>query len=182
MRRTACDICQPVCRLELGIELIALGLRAVVLPIWRIGVGEGRRQLLDERLVRLQAAQERLGLSTPVHAPMLLARATDAPDTVQRCVVLLQAIEDQVNGLEPQGDGCKHLTLVLLHQDAFCDAIFGAEVAVEVDFCLGDDLEVGLDDDGWSIIRLAGWPSLSQDMAGRGSTPLSCWVDRSNPR
>ena len=35
--------------------------------------------------------------------------------------------------------------------DAFLDAIFGAEVAVEVDLGFGYDLEVGVDDDGCSI-------------------------------
>jgi hypothetical protein len=87
---------------------------------------------------------------------MLLAGAADAPDPVQGRVLLLEPLQDQVDGLEPQGHGSKDLTLLFIGQNTLLDAVLGAEVLVEVDFGVGDDLEVGLDDDGWAEVALVG--------------------------
>ena len=139
---------QPVCRPQLGVKLVALLLRAVVLPVGGIGVREGVLQLVDQRLVRLESAEQGLSLAAPVDAAVLLARAADAPDAVQGRVLVLQALQHQVEGLEPHGHGGKDLALILVDEHALLDVVLGAEVLVEVDFGVRDDGEVGLDDDG----------------------------------
>jgi hypothetical protein len=87
---------------------------------------------------------------------VLLAGAADAPDPVQGRVLLLEPLQDQVDRLEPQGHGSKDLALIFVGQYSLLDAVLGAKVLVEVDFGVGDDLEVGLDDDGCVEVMLVG--------------------------
>jgi len=140
---------QPLSRPELGIILVALALCAVVLPVRGIGVREGICQLVDQRLVGLETTKQRLGLVAPVDAAVLLARAADAADAAQGRVGILEALQDQVEGLEPQGHGGEHLALGVVDQHALLDTVLGAKVLVKVDLGVGDDLEVGLHDNGW---------------------------------
>ena len=96
MSSTPRHLGQPLGRPQLGVELVALLLGAVILPVGRIGVREGVGQLVDEGLVRLQAGEQGLGLAAPVDAPVLLAGAADAPDPVQGRVLVLEALQHQV--------------------------------------------------------------------------------------
>lgn len=113
----------------------------------------------------------------PVDATVLLAGAADALDAVQGCVLLLETLEDKVEGLEPEGYGGKDLAFLFIDEDALFDLVFGAKVLVEVDFGGGDDGEVGLDDDGFGRLVLA-----REEVLESLGVPLSCWVERSNPR
>lgn len=150
MGRTSCSMSQPFCRPKGLIELITLRLCAVILPVGRIRMGESSLELIYQLsllLIGLQLSKKLLGLLTPVYTAVLLAGATDAADTVERSVGFLKALEDQIKGLEPHGDGRKDFTLGFVQLDTLLDAIFGAEVAVEVDLGGGNNREIGLDYD-----------------------------------
>jgi hypothetical protein len=84
---------------------------------------------------------------------VLLPGAADALDAVHgHGHGVAQAFEDEVERLHPHGDGGVNLAGGVADVDALRDAVLFAEVAVEVDFGLGDDLEVGVDDDGWDAV------------------------------
>lgn len=151
VRRTPRDIRQSRVIAQRSVKLVALGLRAVVLPVGRERVAQRARQELLERPVAgaaPHAAQQLLGVVVPVDAAVLLAGAADAPDAVQLGAAVSQPGEDQVDGLEPHGHGREDLALVVVYEDALVQAILLAEVCVEVDLCLGEDVQVRLDHDG----------------------------------
>lgn len=154
VRRAPRDLGQPLLAPQRGVELVTLPLRRVVLPVGRKGVAQGAVQLLLEPLAALaaQAGQQLLGVLAPVDAAVLLARAADAAHALQRGLLGLEAREDEVDGLEPHGHGREHLALGLVDLHALGQAILGAKVGVEVDLGLGEDAEVGLDHDGWSVV------------------------------
>lgn len=150
MRRTSRSLSQPLRRPKCPIKLITFSLRAVVLPVGRIRMGECSLQLIDQLpplLIGLQFREKLLGLPAPVYTAMLLARTADAADAVERGVGFLEALEDEVEGLKPHGDGRKDLAFGFVYLDTLLDAIFGAEVAVEVDLGGGDNGEIRLDYD-----------------------------------
>lgn len=72
---------------------------------------------------------------------MLLTGAADAFDSLERRLIL-QSLEDEVQGLEPHGYWRVHLALLRHYVNAFGNAILGTEVAVEVDLGLGYHLEI----------------------------------------
>lgn len=150
MRRTSRDIRQFRIVTQSGVELVALRLSAVVLPVGREGVAQraGQEVLEGAAGAPVHTAQQLLGVVVPVDAAMLLAGAADGPDAVQRGAVGLESAHDQVDGLEPHGHGGKDLALVVVDEDALFQAILLAEVCVEVDLCLGEDVQVRLDYDG----------------------------------
>lgn len=153
MRRTPRDIRQLRIITQRSVELVALRLGAVVLPVGRERVAQRARQKLLERLVTAgtappHAGQQLLGVVVPVDAAVLLAGAADAPDAVQLGTAVPQPGEDQVDGLEPHGHGREDLALVVVDEDALVQAILLAKVCVEVDFCLRQDVQVRLDHDG----------------------------------
>jgi len=147
VRSTTCDLSKPIGRPQLRIKLVALGLGAVVLPVRCIRVREGTLQLVDQRRIRTEAPEQLLAITAPVYAPVLLAGTAYTPYARDGRARLPEAVEHEVDGLEPHGHGSKDLTLLLVHLYAFLDAILAAEVFVEVDLSLGDDYKVGLDND-----------------------------------
>lgn len=159
----ASNLRQPLRRLKIGIKLVALRLRAVILPIRRVGERKRLLQLLDERLIGLrQAAQQRLGLLGPVGAAVLLARAADALDAVHGRLCR-EAAQDEVDGLEEHGDGRVDLALGLVGQNALAQAILLAKVGVKVDLGLGDDGQVGLYDNCCvTVLRIEGGSDVNE--------------------
>jgi hypothetical protein len=77
---------------------------------------------------------------------MLHARTRDTLNLGEIGALLLQSLQDKVNGFEPQGDGRKNFALVRVSEDTFLDSIFG-KVGVEVDFGFVNKFEVGTNDD-----------------------------------
>jgi hypothetical protein len=77
---------------------------------------------------------------------MLHARTRDTLNLGEIGALLLQSLQDKVNGFEPQGDGRKNFALVRVCEDTFLDSIFG-KVGVEVDFGFVNKFEVGTNDD-----------------------------------
>jgi hypothetical protein len=74
---------------------------------------------------------------------VLLARTADALDAVHgHGHGVAQAVEDQAQRLHPQSDGGKHFARLVANVHALLDAILLAKVAIEVDLCLGDSLEI----------------------------------------
>lgn len=122
----------------------------MVLPVGRVGVAQRAGQEVLEAApgAPVQAGQQLLGVVVPVDAPVLLAGAADGPDAVQRGAVLLEPAEHEVDGLEPHGHGREDLALVVVDEHALGQAILLAEVCVEVDLCLGEDVQIRLDHDG----------------------------------
>lgn len=122
MRRTSRDIRQLAILPERSIKLVALRLGAVILPIRRERVTERSLplgpQLLLQAFAPVQLAQQRLSLVAPIDAAMLLAGAADAADAVQRSLLVDEPRQDQVNGLEPHGDGGEDLALGVVDKDA----------------------------------------------------------------
>ncbi|KAI9167437.1 Pre-mRNA-splicing factor cwc15 [Paramyrothecium foliicola] len=132
-----------------GVEGVAFALRALILPVGRPLAGQRLVELVDKRLTGIQAREQAFGLGAPPDAAVLLAGAAHALDAVHGDGHGLgEAVEDEVERLEPQGDGGVDLARLLADVDALVDAILLAEVAVEVDLDLGDRLEVGADDNG----------------------------------
>jgi hypothetical protein len=153
MRRTPRDVRQLRVITQRSIKVVTLRLRAVVLPVGCVGVAQRASQEVLEGAAAAAAAaagaaQQLLGVVVPVDAPVLLAGAADAPDAVQGRPVVPEAGEDQVDGLEPHGDGGKDLALVVVDEDALGQAILLAKVCIKVYLCLGEHLQVRLDDNG----------------------------------
>lgn len=140
MRRTTRHLCQPRVASQRSIKLVTLFLRGMILPVRAVGVTQCAFQMRLETGRTFKAGQQLLGLVVPEYASVLLARTADAPDAVQRRVLLLQAGEDQVDGLEPHGDRREDLTLVFIDEYALLQAILCAKVCIEVYFCFGDDM------------------------------------------
>lgn len=150
MRRTPCDIRQLRVVAQGSVELVALRLCAVVLPVRGVGVAQRAGQEVLEGPAAAggaHAAKQLLGVVVPVHAPVLLAGTTNALDAVQRGAALPEPAEHQVDGLKPHGHRGKYLALVVVDEDTLGQAILLAEVCVEVDFCFGEDVQVRLDHD-----------------------------------
>lgn len=155
MRRTPRNLGQLLLPAQRLIKLITLRLGTMILPIGPVGMTQRAIQLRLQPALALRAVQlpqERLGLLAPEHAAVLLARAADGADAVQEGSVGFrgdEAREDQVQCLEPHGDGREYLAFRGVGEDALGEPILRPEVAVEVDFGFGVDGEVGLDYDGW---------------------------------
>lgn len=79
---------------------------------------------------------------------MLLAGATDAPDPVEGSLALAQAVQHQVQGLEPHGYRGKYLALIAVDEDAFRERVLGTEVSVKVNLGLRNNREVRGDKNG----------------------------------
>lgn len=136
---------------EGSVKGIALGLGALILPVGGPFVRQGGGQLADEGPGGVKAGQAGLGAGVPEDAAVLLAgtpHGADAGDDVGRRRGGSQAGQDQVEGLEPHGNRGHDLARGVAHVDTLADAILAAEVVVEFDFCLGDRLEVRVDNDG----------------------------------
>lgn len=124
----------------MSLKVVALLLRAVILPVGRELEGEHALvQLLEQRAFRVEALQRRLGVAAPVHARVLLARAADSLDLAHGTSLLAQPREHEVDGLYPHRDGLEDLPLLLVDAHALLYAIFRPEVRVEVDLGLRDD-------------------------------------------
>lgn len=122
---------------QLGIELVALSLSAVILPVWCKGVREGIGELFHQGLVGAQARKLGSGGVAPKDAAVLLAGATDTPDPVEGSLSFAQAVQHQVYRLEPHGYRGKDLALIAVDEDAFGERVLGAEVGVKVNLGLG---------------------------------------------
>lgn len=114
---------------------------------------------------------------------MLHARARYALYFGEVRTLIFQSLQNQIDGLEEQSDGCEDFALVGIREDAFLDAILG-EVGIEIDFGFVDELQVGADNNACTPrvtsvkmkgggVALAGYLSRS---------PFSCCVLRSNPK
>ena len=77
---------------------------------------------------------------------MLHASTRDTLDLGEVGTLLLQSLQDKINGLEPECDWRKDFTLVRVGEHTFLNAIFG-EVGIKVDLCLMDELQVRTDND-----------------------------------
>lgn len=149
MGTAACNLSQRLPVSQLGIKSNQLILRAMILPIRRKLMRQRLIQLLNQRFACIQPTQQLLRTRTPKHTPMLLSRTTNSLDAAHgHGHRLAQTLQHQVERLQPEGDGGKHLARLLAHVDALVDAILGAKVCVKVDFGFGDAFEVGVDDDG----------------------------------
>lgn len=143
MRTTSRHLSQLLPPPQRSIKRITLPLRTLILPIRRPLMRQTPPQLLHKTLPRIQPLQQRLSLLAPEDAAMLLPRAAHTTDAAHgHGHSLCQAVEHEIQRLHPQGDGGVDFAGGGPDVDAFVDAIFGAEVAVEVDFCFGDDFEV----------------------------------------
>lgn len=60
--------------------------------------------------------------------------------------MLLQSLQNKVDGLEPQGDGREDFAFIGVCEDTLLNPIFG-EIGVKVDFGLVDKFKVGTNDD-----------------------------------
>jgi hypothetical protein len=60
--------------------------------------------------------------------------------------LLLQSLQNKVDGLEPQGDGREDFAFIGVCEDTLLNPIFG-EIGVKVDFGLVDKFKVGANDD-----------------------------------
>jgi hypothetical protein len=77
---------------------------------------------------------------------VLHARTRDALDLGEVGALLLQPLQNKVNGFEPQCDGRKDFALIVVVEDALFKPILG-KVGVKVDFGFVDMLEIRADDD-----------------------------------
>lgn len=123
MSLASCDIRQTIIRAQRGVKGITLLLRTGILPIGAERVCKSILELADQGLFRVQAAQEFLARRSPVHAAVLLPRAGNALDPGKRRALLCQALQHQVDGLQPHGYRGVDLPLGLVDEDAFLDAI-----------------------------------------------------------
>jgi hypothetical protein len=60
--------------------------------------------------------------------------------------LLLQSLQNKVDGLEPQGDGREDFAFIGVCEDTLLNPIFG-EIGVKVDFGLVNKFKVGTNDD-----------------------------------
>lgn len=148
IRGATSDVCQLLCRAEVRIELIALGLGAVVLPVGGEFVSEGVRELLEQRLAAIEILEGGLGALVPEHAAVLLARAADASYFLHGAALLLEPVEHELERVEPHSHRRVHLALGLVGLHPLLDAILGGEIGVEVNLGFGYDGEVRFDYDG----------------------------------
>lgn len=103
-------------------------------------------ELFQQRLSRIQPAQQSLCIFTPKHSAMLHSRSRKSLDSREVGSNVLQSLKNKLNGLEEHGHGRKDFSLGGIGEDTFVDAIF-AQVGIEVYFGFMDEFEVGLDDD-----------------------------------
>lgn len=66
------------------------------------------------------------------------------------CALLLQSLQDQVDSLQEQCYGRKHLTLSGVCEHAFLNAILCTEICVKVYLCLLEEFEVGSNNDSYT--------------------------------
>jgi hypothetical protein len=139
--------------LKLHIKLIALLLRASILPVRAVRVRKSAlllvRQLLQQSLLRVKIRQKALGFFRPEDSSVLHASARKALDLAEVYALFLRALQDQIDGFEPHCCGCEDFAFARVGQYAFCDSVFRAEIGVEVYFGLVLVLQVGVDDDAW---------------------------------
>lgn len=106
-------------------------------------------ELVDDGLVGVKRGEQSLGILVPKDAAVLLAGAADTADSIHgHRHGLLQAVEDEVEGLHPQGDGGVYLACFFADMDALFDAVGSGKVAIKVDLGLAYRLEIGADDNG----------------------------------
>jgi hypothetical protein len=172
MRRAPRPIRQFLFPTQLLVKLLALRLRTRVLPVRAVSMAKGRAlhapllepgsQLLLQRLPTraIQPRKQLTRLLPPEYGAMLHTRTTDALDLAKVRSLLFQPLQHQVDGLEEHGNGCKHLALAGVGEDALFDAMVG-EIGVKVDFGFVDEFEIGADDDS------CGCPSLALGPASR---------------
>lgn len=150
MGTTPCDFCKLLSAANLLFQSIALLLSALVLPVGRPVPRKSRFELTDKGIVVLEILQATLCFFIPKHTSVLLAGTTDALDAVHGDRHgLAEAIQDEVEGLEPHRNRSKDLARFLVDTDALVDVVSLAEVGIEVDLSLGHGLEVRADDDGF---------------------------------
>lgn len=141
----SCSISQLIRAAQEGIKLITLLLRTGILPVGTIWMGEGPAQLVLQGLARVQFLEETLRILSPVHTPVLLSSTADALHTGEIQALLLQTLEDAVQGLEPQCHRGIDLMLGFIGDNTFFDRE-SAGVSVKVEFGDVDDFQVGVDD------------------------------------
>lgn len=155
VRLAASNLSQLLRTPELRIELITLLLRTSILPIRAMRMSKSALlptlQLLQKRLPSVQTGKHSLRLLGPKNRTMLHTRARKALDLAEIDALIFQPLQDQVDGFQPHGRGSVDLALAGVGEDALCDAVFGAEVGVEVDFGLVPVFQGGVDDDAFGV-------------------------------
>lgn len=149
VRAASRHLCELLATTQGVVERITLLLGAVILPIGRPLVRQRLGELVDKRLLGIQAVEDLGGAGVPEDAAVLLARAADGADAGERDGRGLgETVENEVERFHPEGDRSEDFAGGVADVDALADAILGAEVAIEIDLGLADGLEVGVDDDG----------------------------------
>lgn len=137
--------------LQLHVELITLLLCASILPVRAVRVRKRALlvvlQLLKKSLVRIQVCEQALGFLRPEDGTMLHASTGKTLDLAKVYALVLQTLENKVHGFKPHCCWGVDLALAWVGQDTFRDAVFGAEIGVEVYLRLVLVLQVGVDDD-----------------------------------
>ena len=150
MRLATCDLSQLLWASQFGVKSVTLLLRRSVLPIWTVRVTESSSsvvnfvtgfQLLSQGLARVEVLEERLGLFAPEDCTMLHSSTTDTFDAGKVALVLLQALQHEVHGIEPHADWGVDLALGRVLEDSLLDSILFLEVVVEGNLGLVVELE-----------------------------------------
>ena len=204
MRGAAGDFRQLMGAAEVGVELVTLGLGAVVLPVGGELVGEGVGELFAQGAGGIEGAEGGHGAGVPEDAAVLLAGAADALDITDRAPVVPQPTQHQLERVEPHRHRGVHLALGIVGLDALLDAISGPEIGIEIDLGFRHYLEVRSDHDSYIRGREGSHPVPRQPLCpttnealktvtsknpvgtchgvSTAYVPLSCWVERSKPK
>lgn len=151
MRLTSRHLRQRLLTSQHLIEFITLRLRTGILPIGTKRMRKRPAQLLLQRLLRIQALQQPLCVCVPIHAAMLLPRATNALHAAKIEALFAEPLQDAVKGLQPQRDGREDFMFGLVGLDALFN-VEAVRVGVEVEDGGVDDLEVGVDDQAFELL------------------------------
>ena len=169
MGATAGNFGQGLLSTDGSLKLVALLLRAAVLPVWR---KLPCKRVLSEDFFEfvvviivvivvvivvvsdcpiLEGCQRGFRTGRPKHAPVLLARAADADDPCQRAggASVAEPRQDEVQRIKPHVHGRMDLARRGRGDDTLGDRVDVVEVGVEIDLGLGDDGKVGIDNDSW---------------------------------
>lgn len=154
MGATPSRISQLLRRPQCSIKSVALILRTRVLPVRTERVAKRAfslplcttLELLNERLSLIQSGEQCFRVLTPEHCAMLHTSTRDSLDLGEVGTLLLQSLQDKINGFEPQSDRREDLAFGGVGENTLVNSILG-EIGIEVDFGFLDEFEVGSDDD-----------------------------------
>jgi len=153
MRLASRGICKRLLVTQFLVECLALLLCACVLPIRTVWMAKRTlsvfgRQLVYQRLARIQSSQQRFCVVTPKDSPVLHACSRDTLDRGEVDSIIFQSLKNKVEGLEPQSSRGVDFALGGIRQDAILYTILLSKVGVEINFGLVDEFEAGSNDDG----------------------------------